>query len=555
MRLLEYGGNWKKALRWSTEINMHNSREWRKQQEQQQQQKNNNSTSGNGSTGQHDDAKQKSKSSGSANPANYEPEPLRAPLPKSEPYPVQALGPILGVAAQALHESVKAPLALCCQSALASASLAVQAHYDVLLPWGEQKPTSLFLLTVAESGERKSGVDDVVLGAAKAQERQDMQAYALLLEKYEQELQKWDEAKKTGKSTAKNQADADNIAAAKYESKNKPEAPILPLRFISEPTIEGLYKLMAIGQPSVGLFSDEAGLLIGGHALNSDNALKTFARLSKIYDGSPFDRVRGGDGSGVLYGRRLAMHQQAQPDVMAQLLGDRMANGQGFLARCLVAWPESTIGNRHVDTFQQPSSRCEIQGLFAKLKILTEAEPSTGSNKQELSPLALPLSDAAKAMAISAMNQFETLMQSGNDLSELRDRASKALENACRIAGVFVVVEDGLTARDIDDKRLGRALVVIQWYLSEMLRIRRTAVVPQSVSDAEELSKWLNERNHGQFRTRILLNKGPSNLRNKPRLTAAIKELVDNGYLSENAPGTVIDGVKTRKSWSVLHVV
>ena len=104
-------------------------------------------------------------------PMAMEPEPLRATLPPAEAYPVEALGDILGGAALALHESVKAPLALCCQSVLAAASLAAQAHYDIVLPWGERKPLSLFLLTVGQSGERKSGIDDVGLGAAKAQER------------------------------------------------------------------------------------------------------------------------------------------------------------------------------------------------------------------------------------------------------------------------------------------------------------------------------------------------------------------------------------------------
>ena len=137
-----------------------------------------------------------------ATSANFEPEPLRAPLPKSKPYPVEALGDVLGAAAKALHESVKAPLALCCQSVLASASLAAQAHFDVMLPWGERKPLSLFLLTVAESGERKSGVDDVVLGAAKNQERQDIEEYKQLLEKHEQDLETWDEAKKKSKDRA-----------------------------------------------------------------------------------------------------------------------------------------------------------------------------------------------------------------------------------------------------------------------------------------------------------------------------------------------------------------
>jgi len=489
----------------------------------------------------------------------YAPEPLRAPSPKPEPYPVEALGDVLGSAAMALNETIKAPLTLCCQSVLASASLAAQAHYDVLLPWGEKKPLSLFLLTVAESGERKSGVDDVVLGAAKAQERQDMEAYGIEQKIYEAELSQWkevaDAANKAAAKAAKSQLASDIAAEAKHSCPEKPEPPITPIRFVTEPTVEGLYKLMAVSQPSIGLFSDEAGLLIGGHALNSDNALKTMARWCKMWDGASFDRVRAGDGSGVLYGRRLAMHQLAQPDVMALLLGDRMANGQGLLARCLVAWPESTIGHRHIDVFEQPKERHEVKRLFAKLKTLTEAEPRTGKSEQELDPVELPLSEEAKQMAIAAINQFETLMQTGNDLSELRDRTSKALENACRIAGVLTAIEEGMAAREIDANRLSRALVIIQWYLVEMLRIRGAAVVPQSVNDAESLSRWLDSRGLVVFGSSLLLTKGPSHLRNKKRLDPAISELVTNGYLVENTPGVVIDGVITKKSWSVKYVV
>lgn len=251
------------------------------------------------------------------------PEPLRASLLPAEPYPVEQLGDILGGAAQALHESIKAPLGLCCQSVLAAASFAAQSHFDVMLPWGARKPLSLFLLTVADSGERKSAVDDVVLGAAKAQERLEMTNYQIEFEHYEAELMKWKAAsdaanKKTSKP--KTQAGADYAQNEAHEIGPKPKAPIMPLRFVTDPTVEGLYKLLVTAQPSVALFSDEGGLLIGGNALNNDNALKTMARWCKLWDGSPFDRVRAGDGSGCLYGRRMAMHQLAQPDVMQKLL-------------------------------------------------------------------------------------------------------------------------------------------------------------------------------------------------------------------------------------------
>ena len=488
-----------------------------------------------------------------------EPEPLRAILPPAEPYPVEALGDVLGKAAKAIYESVKAPLALCCQSVLAAASLAAQAHFDIKLPWGERKPLSLFLLTVGESGERKSGVDDLVLGAAKVQERADMEAYALELSAYETALAAWmqatDAARKAVTSGKKGSATAMEVRVAAERCGEKPVPPIVPLCFMTDPTVEGMYKQLAIGKPSVALFSDEGGLLIGGHALNSDNALKTMARWCKMWDGSPFDRVRAGDGAGILYGRRMAFHQLAQPDVMTTLLSDRMANGQGLLARCLVAWPESTIGTRHVERYEWAGDRHELKRLFAVFKGLMEAEPHSGKSVQELDPVELPLTDEAKALAVAASNQFETLMARGADLAELRDRTSKAVENACRIAGVLAVIEGGLSVRAIDTDHLERALILVQWYLSEALRIRGAAAIPQSVIDAELLSAWLRERDFKQFRSKQVLRSGPNQLRNKTRLTAATHELVTNGYLAENEKGEMVDGVSARKSWRVLHHV
>ncbi|MBK1656507.1 YfjI family protein, partial [Allochromatium vinosum] len=500
---------------------------------------------------------------GAANPANSanrpaaqwpEPEPLRAPMAEAEPYPVNALGDVLGTAAIALHESVKAPLALCAQSVLAAASFAAQAHFDAHMPWGEIKPLSLAMLTVGESGERKSGVDDLVLGAAKAQERAEMSAYEADMESFESEMAAWKAASEQAKKRAsgKDRGKLEDFRREAAEIGPPPVAPVLPLRFVTDPTVEGLYKLLAIGQPSVALFSDEGGLLIGGHALNSDNALKTLARWCKLWDGSPFDRVRAGDGSGILYGRRMALHQLAQPDIMSTLLSDPTANGQGFLARCLVAWPQSTIGTRHIEQYEWAGDRPEIRRLFGKLKTLFETPPRAKDQRgQVLDPQPLPLSPDAKAMAVQAGNQFESLMAPGAPLCEIRDRGSKAMDNAIRIAGVLTVIEQGLAAREISADHFARALTLIQWYLAEALRIRGAAAIPQAVTDAEALLAWIRERRISLFRSAPVLTRGPAQLRNKVRFTAAVAELVGNGYLVEASPGTEVDGVKAKLAWRV----
>ena len=484
-------------------------------------------------------------------------DPLRAPTTQAAPYPVEALGKVLGGAAQALHEDTKAPLALCAQSVLASASLATQAHFDIKLPWGELKPLSLFFLTVALSGERKTTIDKLVLGAAKAQEREDLMGYDLDFKSYQQEMEQWKaENEQRNKKKPKSQAASDYAAAEAHEATPPPEAPIMPLRFIEDPTAEGLFKLLAISQPSVGLFSDEGALVIGGHGLSKDNALKTMAMWCKLWDGSSLTRVRAGDGASALYGRRMAINIQAQPEVMEKLLNDPMANGQGFLARCLVAWPETTIGARHIETFVQADYRPELKRLYAILKGLTEVEARVSEySKQELYPVELPLTDEAVAIALNAYNQFERLMKSGNDLCEFTDRTSKAVENSCRIAGILAVIDDGMATRSIKASHLTDSLVLMQWYLAEALRIRSVSLIPQQVKHAEMLVNWLKERDLKLFSTSMILTRGSNQLRCKARLDPAIKVLMDSGHVIKNEPNTLIDGKRSRTSYLILSYV
>jgi hypothetical protein len=114
-----------------------------------------------------------------------------------------------------------------------------------------------------------------------------------------------------------------------------------------EPTFEGLCSLFSTGHRALGVFSDEGGHFVGGHALSEDTRLRTAAGLSSLWDGSPIKRVRAArDGSYVLPGRRLAMHLMLQPNVAAGLLSDPVLKDQGLLSRILVSHPQSTAGTR-----------------------------------------------------------------------------------------------------------------------------------------------------------------------------------------------------------------
>ncbi|MCI5126835.1 MAG: DUF3987 domain-containing protein, partial [Candidatus Electrothrix sp. AR5] len=233
------------------------------------------------------------------------PLPLTKKNETSDPFPFEVLGPIMTKACKDIKEAVQAPDALIAQSVLASANLAVQPLRDVDID-GRVFPLSLFLLTIAATGERKSAVDQVVLKPHREAEYQADKDTVSLLSLYEMEFAAWEQEKnvliKNNKKTSK-----EKRPALELLEQRKPEKPLDQKRLVSDFTFEGLYKLFQAGAPSKGLFADEGGQVTGGHGMRQETILSTAAGLSKFWDGSPVDRIRVIDGSSSLHGRRLAV--------------------------------------------------------------------------------------------------------------------------------------------------------------------------------------------------------------------------------------------------------
>ena len=162
--------------------------------------------------------------------------------------------------------------------------------------------------TVAKSGERKSATDKVLMAGLREFEREQAGDHLdeMLAWRNAQAIWKADhekimeEFKKKSGNRVSAQADLDALGA-------ELAAPLAPNLTATEPTLEGLHKLFATGQPSLGVFSDEGGQFLGGHGVSADNRLTTVAGLSALWGGDTINRTRARDGASTLYGRRLAI--------------------------------------------------------------------------------------------------------------------------------------------------------------------------------------------------------------------------------------------------------
>lgn len=452
-------------------------------------------------------------------PAVDRPWPPAEPLPavsdpQAAPFPVGALGKVLGPAVQAIADCVQAPEALAAGSVLAAAAVACQPLADVRMPHGQCAPLSLFMVTVAGSGDRKSACDSASCVPIEERRRQDARDHAHELAQFKAERRK--------KST---EAPAEPPAARSL--------------VVSKGTVEGMHQLLK-GQPALGVFSTEGAEVIGGHSLREERKASGIAWLLKAWGGETLDAMTKGDGLSVLPGRRFSLHVLLQPVIAQQLMADPLAQGQGWIARCLMCSPASLAGSRLFNDGAAPlSERQEVTRYFARLRKLlaTPAPVLPDGDGHELDPRVLPMSVDATALWVEFYNEAERQQAAGGNLATVRPWASKAAEHAARLAGIVALMDDP-DALEVSDSAMQGGIELANFYLGEHVRLMGHSTEQGEVRKLAKLLSWLREQ--GQWvPQRDVLQRSPRELRELKAqgLRELLAELQRRGLVRELADG------------------
>ena len=402
---------------------------------------------------------------GSYGAEDQEPKGLRfEPKPK---FPVEALGGILGDAAAEIAAAVQVPIELAAQSVLGVASFAAQRMANVRHPvLRTEVPLSLFLLSVAQSGDRKSACDKQAARAVKEHSR-------ALFEIYKEEQREYLRRKAEG---------GDELVAPR-------EANLI----IREPTLEGLQKSFENGQPSQAIFNDEAGSFFGGHAMKPENAAKTICGLSEFWDGQDIVRTRVSDRI-LLTNRRLTVHLLTQPVIAEKLLKDPLLQQQGIFARFLVCQIESIAGSRFIDRSLPPvpdAARKRLDIEVARLLNLEWAADFTGGavlSCMELEPHAVEAWDLL-------YNESEKEQAPGGAFEIIGPFVSKVAEQTLRIAAILAVF-DNTPLVSVD--AMLRATRLANFYLNTTLRLAQEQEAEPLELSAQRFIEWLTEKRGGR---------------------------------------------------------
>lgn len=474
------------------------------------------------------------------------PTPLMREMPAAQPYPVNALGP-LRAPAEAIATATEAPVAMCAASVLAAAALAVQGHRDAETLNGTA-PASLFLLTVAESGERKSTADRLAMRGVCESERELRKDYEIDYASWRDTYRLWsaEQAKILQNKNSDGTAKQTELRALGSE----PPAPLKPFIVARAPTIEGIVKHLPHLSASLGVMTEEGGALIGGHSMKSENRLATCASFSAMWDGAPLDRWRAGDGVESYVGRRFSAHIMVQPVAAEALLSDPMANGQGLLARFLTCHPASRIGLR-LRMVRDLAAEAEIERFSTRIQSLLSRDlPLAPSMRNELAPPVLPMSEEARSVLLVFARGMEKAQAPGGAFEDARAFASKTAEHASRLAAVLTIFTDPDTP-EVTGEIMAGAVEIANFYVNEAARLANAAIVPPEVADALRMRNWLlNSWDEPFISAGIAAQRGPFKITDRAR--KALNRLQAHGYLME-ANGQMVAGAHRREAWQVIR--
>jgi putative DNA primase/helicase len=464
----------------------------------------------------------------SASLAWPDPQPMAAKV-EPKPYPLDALPATILAAVEEVAGFVKAPVPMVVSSALGALSLACQAHVDVKRAEKLSGPVGLFLLTLGDSGERKSTCDGFFVAAIRDYQQEQAEAMKPEVERYEADIEAWasersgilEAIKSAGKTNKPTEGLRHRLAQLQHD---KPKKPRIPRMLLGDETPENLAWGMAKGYPSVGVVSAEAGQILGAHGMGKDSVMRNLGLHNTLWDGGEHSVGRRTSESFVVKGARLTLALQIQEPTLRSFFDKTgaLARGTGFLARFLVAWPESTQGHRPFT--EAPENWPHLATFHRRIAAILN-QPAPIDEEGALTPQMLGLTPDAKAAWIEYHDAVENELRSGGELYDVRDVASKSADNAVRLAALFHVFERGAGAISLE--AFDGASRISAWHLNESRRFFGELALPAELADASRLDTWLighckRERTHMVGKNHVRQH-GP--LRDGARLDAAIKEL------------------------------
>jgi len=440
-----------------------------------------------------------------------EPEILANDPTTSTPYPINAFTGLLRQVVEAVAYYAQVPTAMAGQCVLGALAHIGQRFIDA--PMGDgHMPTSLILITEGESGSGKTQAMGLTHFKIKEYERQQYTNYLSDVATWES-----DKAALKGKEQIKF-----------LDENPKPKN---PKTLFDDATIEPILdRFISTEMTNASWTTDEAAQFFNGHTMTGDTAGSALSALTKLWSDGEVSRLRSQKSAYATpqtdaYNVRMTLLLQGQRVVLEQALTDPLMNGQGFLARALIACPPDLRGKRvWNDEKRRNDSSYDNPVLIEyglRCHALLDPLPANLPNDTQGEPQRIKMQWAdpqAEQTFYEHMQAIENRQANGQTLAYLKAYASRMAENASRIAALMAFFEERKSIT-IDD--ITRAFMLVEYSTAERLRyLDATSTGEQN--DSEKLSNWLVDKAKGKNPHKLsrtyIANNAPNPMRKNTKL-------------------------------------
>lgn len=403
-----------------------------------------------------------------------------------------------------------------------------QGLADVQIPNGPVNPLSLWIMLIAESGEGKTPVLNLLRKPVVDFENAQHERYQLQVTNYEIEHKLWRETdKQLSSQLRKAVRDGKNLDEARLalaeNMKAKPQKPMRIQLTYSDTTIEALLKGLCENWPTAALVSDEASRYLKGSIANA------FPLLNQRWETGPLHIERSSQDTPIhAEDPRVVLLWAMQPKPLKTFLEHKGKDARelGTLARFIISRPPSTQGYR--DVMPRDDDPKHLLWFHSRCSsLLAQTIDRVGEPRKE--KLRITFSHEATANFFKMRSKIEEQIRPGDWLAHAKDYAAKASRQVARIAAIFELFENDSMV--IGTESLNAAIGLMEWYTAGYINtVCSDATAPQETQDADKLYSWLDHRTRSYNNRYIVRNdvqKGcPRPMRNDIlRLEAALTVL------------------------------
>ncbi|TKV07677.1 DUF3987 domain-containing protein [Citrobacter sp. wls619] len=430
-----------------------------------------------------------------------------------------------------IHDHTQAPIELISSSVISAMSLACQSFINIKINETVCSPVSLFSLVIANSGERKTTVDRMVL-------RPFYQHDAHLLKKSEEaekvyglEKQVWDIKEKSvlqliKKKVMKGQCVEEETIRLRELQAEKPVRSKISQCIYNNVTPEALQFAMYSHSPHVGLIADEGANILDRQVMND------LSFINSMWDGVDFRVERKTAQSFTIESGRVTLSVMVQNkpfDLYLKRQGKK-ARGSGFFARCLPVVIDETLttqGDRFIR--KQPANMKFLEQFHLRLKaLIDETHTPVVLNQQRC--LSFDLSAQHEWETI--YNEIECRIRPDEHYAHMSDFASKLANNVARLSALFSYFIEGDTL--IRKEYVEGAWLLCEWYMEQAIDLFGCEGGYYEALLISWLRREFSKTDYNSLRYNDIRRNGPNILRKGTLLTKVMDNLECEGVIDIN---------------------